>query len=51
MSLLDRTLAKLRSGYPLHLFSTKCLSQLLEHYTAEHNPLAKAVHNELLTRI
>ena len=51
MNKLDRTIAKVRSGHPFHLFSLRELSLLEQFFIGEHNPLAKAVRNEILTRI
>jgi len=51
MNKLDRALAKVRSGLPFHHFSLRELSLLEQFFQKENNPLAKAVHTELLTRI
>lgn len=51
MDKLDRALAKVRSGQPLHLLSLQDLTLLEKHFESERNPLAKAVHTEILTRI
>ena len=51
MNKLDRAIAKVRSGHPFHLLSLQDLTLLAEFFHREHNPLAKAVHSEILTRL
>ena len=49
--ILDRTLQKVLWGHPLSSFSLRCLYVLEQHYMQTHNPLEKAVHREILSRL
>ena len=49
--ILDRTLQKVRMGHPFSSFSLRALYLLEQYYMQTHNPMEKATHREILTRL
>ena len=49
--ILDRTLQKVHMGHPFSSFSLRALYLLEQHYRQTHNPMEKAIHREILTRL